>query len=314
MQTRLESVHGTLTLHRVLGADHAALQQLLSRVSGSRDARKFPGSNPCSLERANFPKLKQQPYFLCEKTDGIRVLLFCCRYADMNVCVIVDRTMAMWLLPLRAVPRAMFQGSVVDTELAFNKVEKQWQLLAFDAYVVSGVPVYAMPFSHRMAALQRATAVYQYHAGDPAPLTIKSFLPAGMFGAYLEHEANACAFFAVDGLILTPELSPATLGRHTELFKLKIKHTIDFLVGPDCVSLHVYDPAKRAHVAVATLRQSAEPNSIVECQCAADGRWDLVTVRKDKQTANDRLTYERTLVNMREAITYDELRAFLESA
>lgn len=318
MHTRQESVHGALTLHRVLDPDHATLLRVLHQVSGNKDHRRFPGSNPCSLERADYPKLRQQPYFLTEKTDGIRVLLFCCRHTihgtPTNVCVLVDRALAMWLLPLQALPTAMFQGSVVDCELAFNKQEQQWQLLAFDAYVVSGVPVFYMPFSHRMGAVKRALSVYSARAGDPLPLRVKHFVPAAMFDAFVEHEASARAQFNVDGLVLQPEMSDAKLGRHTELFKLKTKHTLDFLVGLDCMSLQVYDPSKRAHAVVGTLRTAGEPNSITECVRAADGRWDVVGVRADKTTANDMLTYQKTLLNMREGITVAELRSVFASA
>lgn len=311
MKTRRESVHGTLTLHRVLGADHTALCQELQRLSGSRDARKFPGSNPCSLERADFPKLKQQPYWLTEKTDGTRFLMVCTRWSDRNVCCLVDRTMAAWLLPLQALPTALYQGSVIDCELAFDQVEKQWQLLVFDVYVVSGIPVFHKPFSFRLAAYKRAMVVYQYVAGDAAPVKTKSFLPTSMCGAYVEHEASAARHFKIDGIILQPELSHAAIGRHTELFKVKTKHTVDFLVGATGTDLQVFNPQQRAHEIVARARQPLQPGAIAECVCAQDGKWDLVCVRRDKQQANDRLTFDKTLVNMREGITFDELaRAF----
>lgn len=304
----MESVHGALTLHRVKGPDDTALLRTLSELSGSSDPRKFPGSNPCSLERADFPKLRQQPYYLAEKTDGIRVLLLCCTHAGHNVCAIVDRAMAMWLLPLQALPTAMFQGSVVDCELAFNKVEKQWQLLAFDAYVVSAVPVFYLPFSQRMAALARAMTAYAYTTGDPAPLKMKTFVPASMFDAYPGHEAKAAAYFDIDGLILTPELSHAVIGRHTELFKLKTKHTIDFHVASDGMGLEVFDTRRREHVRVARLRQWTQPGGIVECLRVQDDLWDVVTTRTDKTTANDFLTYRKTLLNAQENITLDELK------
>lgn len=317
MKTRKETMHGALTLHRVLDPDHAALLGLLQKVSGSKDARRFPGSNPCSLERADYAKLRQQPYYLTEKTDGTRVLLFCCQHAvkgaQANVCVLVDRAMSMWLLPLQALPTAMFQGSVIDCELAFNKQEQKWQLLAFDAYVVSGIPVFYLPFSHRMSAVKRALGVYAPQPGDPVPLCLKQFVPAAMFDAFIVHEASMRQQFDVDGLVLQPEMSDAKMGRHTELFKLKTRHTLDFLVGMDCTSLHVYDPSHKTHVVIGTLRTAGEPNSITECMLASDNKWDVVGVRADKTTANDMLTYQKTLLNMREGITVAELRTVFVS-
>ena len=307
MRTRVETVHGALTLHRVLDPDLTALLAELSRVSGSRNPRKFPGSNPCSLERADFPKLRAQPYFLTEKTNGVRFLLFCCEHAGRRVCALVDRAMAVYLLPLQKMTTAMFQGSVVDCELAFNKVASAWQLLAFDAYVVSGIPVFHQRFSVRMAALKRAMSVYEPAPADPVAVLSKQFLPAYMVRAFKEHAQAARSFYDVDGVILVPEHSPAAIGRHTELFKLKTEHTVDFLVGAGGVELSVFSPSSGSHVHVASLREAAAPGSIVECARGEDGQWAVVCVRHDKTTANDVLTYERTLVNMQERVTLEDL-------
>lgn len=307
MKTTQQTVHGALSLHRVLDPEYGALLQVLSHVSGSRDARKFPGSNPCSLERADFPKLHQQPYYLTEKTNGVRFLLFCCTLQSKKICALVDRAMGMYLLPLHALPTVLFEGSVIDCELAFNQVERQWQLLVFDAYVVSGIPLFHRPFSYRMGAFKRAMVVYEYTTSDPMPIKVKSFIPTSMISTYKQHEEEAKRFFDIDGIILTPELSHAAIGRHTELFKLKTHHTIDFLVGADGHELGVYDLPSKKHKVVARLRSAARPGAVVECASAADGLWDVVCERTDKATANDMLTFQKTLVNMQEGITFEEL-------
>lgn len=312
MNTCLDDVCG-LRLHRVLEPDRTAFLRTLSSLSKSKDPFKFPGSNPCSLERADFPKLRQQPYFVCEKTNGVRFLVVFCSHAGLDVCCIVDRAMKVYVLPVRASPTAMFQGSILDCELAYNKMDKQWQLLAFDAYVVSGVPVFHQPFSVRIKAAQRAMTAYAFHVDDPAPIVCKQFWPSSMFRAFRTLDLSTRSFFDVDGIILTPELSPAVIGRHHDLFKVKTHHTIDFLVGDDGVDLRVYDPAARSHASVARLRRPARPGSIVECARAADMAWDVVCVRTDKAMANDVLTFQKTLVNAQEGITYDELQSFFES-
>jgi hypothetical protein len=310
MNTQPEAVHEGigLCLHRVLPPDRDALLAMLADMAGCTPG-KFPGPNPCSLERANFSKLRAQPYYLAEKTNGVRFILFMCRYKGLDVAAIINRAMQVFLLPCSELPTAMFQGSLVDCELAWNKINRAWQLMAFDAYVVCGVPVHRCQFSARLAALRRAMAVYRHTEVDPVEIRIKHFVPATMFGAYLDHEGVAKEEFDVDGIVLVPEHSAATVGRAWDLFKFKTKHSVDFLVGSRGVDVCVFDPATQTHAPVGALRSATKPGSIVECVLGVDGVWDVECVRTDKSTANDMLTYQRTLVNMREAISVGELQA-----
>lgn len=314
MHTREEEVHGALSLHRVLDPDRTQLLARLSQLVGSPNNAKFPGSNPCSLERADFHKLAHQPYFLTEKTNGVRFLLFGCRHHDQTVCALVDRAMTVYLLPLCKLPTVLFEGTAIDCELAFNRSETQWQLLMFDAYVVSGIPVMHKPFSQRMGAVRRAMSAYEPVVGDVVRCCAKTFIPASTahFDRFLAHQQCACGQFDIDGVILVPENSRAVIGRHPELFKLKTKHTIDFLVSADGFELGVYNPSTGAHVAVGRLPSAVPAGGIAECVRGADGAWVLVCMRGDKTTANDTLTYEKTLLNAREAITLAEVRAFVE--
>ena len=311
MNVETASVHGLVDLPRVLPPHSVELARVLARVASVKEGR-FPGPSPCSLERADFPKLRSQPYWACEKTDGVRVMLFCTTLGDMRVCCLVDRAMAFYLLPLLAVPTAMFQDSLVDCELVMNTSDRVLELLAFDAFVLSGIPVFSLPFSRRIACLKRATTKYIAHREDAARVRIKDFVAGAMFGMYREFEATKRHAYAIDGLILTPELSPPVVGRHPDLFKLKTKHTVDFMVGDNGTDLLVFDSGKRTHSVVARLRSASTPGSIVECVREGGGgdmvsTWEVVCTRGDKTTANDMLTYTKTLVNMREAVTCDDL-------
>ena len=83
----------------------------------------------------------------------------------------------------------------------------------------------------------------------------------------------------------------------------------------DGMSLAVYDTSRHEHVPVARLglpgpSPRPPPGSIVECSKGikgSKGTWDVVDVRRDKTTANDMLTYPKTQVNIKEAISYADL-------
>lgn len=317
MQT-VESVVGShlgapeLKLYKVVDAGHAtALRRVLKDLSCD-DTRinRFPGANPVSLDTSHFNQLKKEPYYACEKTDGVRLLLVCYVIDSLRVVALVDRALTAYVLPLGHVPKAMFQGTLLDGELAWNRVRGTWDYLVFDAVTVSGVPVLNAPLKTRLEAAHRALEKYKMGRKDPVRLIMKSFVACHAIGDLDAHIDSQNKVYDVDGIILTPALAPVVYGRHSGMFKLKFdqRHTVDFLVAPDQQSLMVFDSG--THVVVGTLRPEVRPRpgSIVECARRDSGEWDVVAVRTDKTTANDMLTYNKTLLNMREKLTLDHVK------
>ena len=299
-----------LVLHRVvddatLSCIHAAVREMANDTS---PARRYPGPNPVSLDTSRYGSLAAQPYYVCEKTDGVRYALVCCTVAGRNLVALVDRALAAYLLPLAHVPRAMFQGTLMDGEVAFNRASQRWDYVVFDAVVVSGVPVLEGPLTSRMEGVHRAMKVYREDAKDPLALRVKNFYRT--VAEFETHLPEVRARYDIDGVILTPAAPPVVYGRHMDMFKVKFggRHTVDFLVGADGVSLCVFDAG--AHVAVAALGQPAAPGSIAECELRGD-RWAVVGVRTDKATANDMFTYKRTLLNIRENLGIEDVKRVL---
>ena len=301
-----------LVLHRLTDPPAAALLDLacLDAAPGARRP-KFPGPNPVSLDSSHFASLRAEPYVACEKTDGVRMLLVCLALGGgVNLVALVDRALAWYVLPLRHVPKAMFQGSLLDGELAWNKARGAWEYLVFDAVCVSGIPVLNCALDVRVAAAERALAAYRPSDRDPvAGVRVKRFVPCGDAAGVRELVDAAQREYDVDGLILTPCRAPVVYGRHAGMFKLKFgnRHTVDFLVGRNGRDLLVFDHGRHACVAQLAPNVYGVEGSIVECEPAADGWWAVVGVRTDKTTANDRVTYEKTLLNMREKLTWDSI-------
>ena len=344
METTATVLGPKLVLHRVtdravLSRVHATMRDLAN--DGSARAR-YPGPNPVSLEASRLPGLSAQTYVVCEKTDGVRYALVCCTCTlgnaaaggkpgrqpgrqpggqpggqpgrqpggqpggQVNVCALVDRALTVYLLPLAHVPRAMFQGTLMDGELVRNKVTGAWEYLVFDAVCISGVPVLEGTLEARMDGVRRALAVYRASPGDPVLVRAKSFYSS--FDQFEQHLALIGANYEVDGLILTPAAPPVVYGRHMDMFKVKLsnRHTIDFLVGGDGVSLRVFDAG--AHTAVGTLASAATPGTIVECSLVGGDTWAVVGVRTDKTTANDMFTFQKTMLNIRENLSVDDVK------
>jgi hypothetical protein len=307
-----------LVLHKL--TDAAQLAQLVALVKDlacdDSPARRFPGPNPVSLDSTHFPALKKEPYYVCEKTDGVRHLLACCTLLrpaaePLKLVALVDRAMNAYVLPVARVPKAMFQGTLLDGELVWNRALAHWQFLVFDAVTVSGIPVLNCTLRARLEAARRAVAAYRAEPRDPVRLAIKTFVPCSKMADAEAHLKAAETQYETDGIILTPAISPVVYGRHMGMFKVKFnsRHTVDFLVGGDGRQLCVFDAGR--HVQVGTLSSTSPPGGVVECALADRHAsvWDLVTVRADKTTANDMFTYQRTLLNMREALTFEHVKA-----
>lgn len=264
---------------------------------------KFPGPNPCSLEKRDLGAIRRS--WLCEKTDGVRMMLVFLTYNGVKTTFLVTRGWDVYLATFRVIPKVLFQGTALDGELVF--IDKNWTWIGFDAMVVSGIPVWPLPLSDRLRALNRAMSAYSASPEDTVGLRFKRY-----FKSFDEYSASLkTSSIPNDGTIVTPEDSAVVIGRHTTLFKLKDsgKHTVDFqFVSPDI--LCVYDPAHRASVAVGTLRLDNVPSGSIIEAAYVTGKWKLVTIRDDKKTSNDMLTYEKTMINIRENLTLPDLRPY----
>lgn len=311
----------TLLLMRLEQPPAAALADLACLDGPARAAKhaapaKFPGPNPVSLDTSHFKALGAEPYYACEKTDGVRLLLVCCRHAGVNLVALVDRSMAWYLFPLQRVPKALYQGTLLDGELAWNRATDSWDYMVFDAVCVSGVPVLNATLPQRLAAVNRALAgKYAPCERDPARLCIKTFVPCSKPDEVKAHLERAKQSYDVDGLILTPARAPVVYGRHNGMFKLKFgsRHTVDFLVAANGRDLQVFDHGQHAVVGRLAGCTQLAPGCIAECapHPGAADEWDVVHVRTDKATANDMFTYRKTLLNMRENLDWDAVkRAF----
>lgn len=319
-----------LTLQKVTDLMYLTKLRGVLRDLSHDEARnhRFPGPNPVSLDSGHFAKLSGEPYYVCEKTDGVRYMMVCCTMeapedrratrATVNVCALVDRALNAYLLPIGHLPKAAYQGSLFDGEVAFNKVAGGWEFIIFDAIYVSGVPVLECTLRDRLDAVHRVLRVYSTATGaaprtDPVALRVKNFVAVSKMDDFERMLPGLRESYDIDGVILTPALPAVTYGRHHGMFKLKFdsRHTVDFLVAADGRGLSVFDNGGHAQVGhIAQAGQAAPPGSIAECALEVPGtaQWTVVTLRTDKATANDMYTYQKTMLNMRENLTLEHVK------
>jgi hypothetical protein len=270
----------------------------------------FPAPLPLSLERAHFPTVKQSPYWVCEKTDGVRCLLLVCKLDGVKIVLMMDRNKEFYHIRMRHVPRALFEDTILDGELVLSN--GRWHYLIFDAMAISGLPMFNRCLSTRLRCARLATKTYGLDEFDTLVLVHKNF-----YRTMPEFDArDEKGMMVTDGIILTPENDPIVAGRRGAVFKWKPHHTMDFKVKIEPgnkASLLVYDNAKKDHVAVARLAKV--PVDVVDGDIIEAGMgkrsWEFQKRRHDKDRCNDKLTFDKTKLNIKENIQYQEIYMLL---
>lgn len=275
----------------------------VKRVFGVRDDR-FPGCQPVSIEFKHFPILRANDYVVCEKTDGVRHFLVFMTVGGRQISALVDRSFRVTPIPLNARKQA-YDGTVLDGEL----YEKTF--LVYDAIMIEACPVSGWNFLQRLASIQKFIKTLVTMKFDPYKVRVKTFHAINDFQSFMDDYLPTVQE-KVDGLVFTPVNCPVKMGTHEEMFKWKPKekNTVDFQLKWDANRnmWRLYVQEKGQLVYETDSRENHpwfREDMIVECQYMTDDVpmwWKVVTVRTDKTYPNNRRTFYRTLVNIKEDI------------
>jgi hypothetical protein len=264
--------------------------------SWKSDGTRFPGPQPVSIERRHFPLLKRQPYFVCEKTDGVRHLLA----STEEGVFLVNRAFVIEPVKIRIPKDTLLDGELVKTKA--GKV----LFVVHDAVRVKGENLTSQPLNYRLDAARKVIKGIIKTAQAPFEIRVKTM--------YLWGSESVPALdtyeYETDGLVLTPINEPIRMGTHETMFKWKPKEriTIDFELR-NGFELWVQDrgvPYKEGELHTRNQRPDLPDGTIVECGYGDLGFF-VEKVRTDKTHANNRRTYFRTMVNLREDIQVGEL-------
>jgi hypothetical protein len=313
MAIRIERREGILpdrSVWQVLDPDRDAVLRAVYDMWGVPKSDKFAGPTCVSIERRDFSNLKSTLYWVCEKTDGVRYMLACLKFRDLDLVVIVNRNHEVFLLGIE-LPTPAFLGTVFDGEIAIHRATGRAHYLVFDAMAVAGTRVAAWTFGHRMSAVLDLLGSAAQPEANVVRVQAKKFFPLAGMQEFSEFREVAREHFDDDGVVFTPDEMPVETFRHRKMFKWKEKHTVDFEVGEN-LEIRVYDTAARRPKKVGILRtdvtdrgEKIAVGDVVECVIRG-AKWHPLMVRTDKKHSNDVETFRRTLGNVKENIAFDE--------
>ena len=289
---------------------------------GSKDY--FPGPQPVSIEHRHFPVLKGAEYLVCEKTDGERYMMVACMFEGKKKCVFVNRAFNMFEVPIN-LKKSVYDGTILDGELYEDT------LMVYDAVWVNGESVWNLNLMKRLEAARSIMKSIIYMKSDQYRLKCKTFHQMREFGKFMDVYLPTVQQ-KIDGLVFTPVNEPVRIGTHETMFKWKPqeKNTVDFLMkrepsretpgfkpGTPTWRLYVQEKGKLFFESELPFnRMEDEPwfedGAIVECKYVTWEEpmwWKPLKRRTDKNYPNNRRTFYRTIVNIKENI---QMKEFLD--
>jgi|TARA_R110000822_G_scaffold80222_1_gene191319 hypothetical protein len=289
---------------------------------GSKDY--FPGPQPISIERKHFPILKGGDYLVCEKTDGERHMMIALMYEGKKKCLFVNRAFNMFEVSINLKKNA-YEGTILDGELYGDT------LMVYDAVLVAGQSVWNNTLTDRLEACRGLMKSIIYMKSDQFRLKCKTFHHMRDFNVFMD-EYLPTVQEKIDGLVFTPINEPIRIGTHETMFKWKPqeKNTVDFLMkrepsretpgfkaGTPAWRLYVQEKGKLFFESeIPFNRIDDEPwfedGAIVECKYITHEEpmwWKPLKRRTDKTHPNNRRTFYRTIVNIKENV---QMKEFLD--
>jgi hypothetical protein len=262
------------------------IKKFISDKWESSNSERFPGPQPVSIEKKHIRLLSVNRYMVCEKTDGVRKFLICFTDSkNRKICALVNRSFAYELYPLTIPRDTLLDGEFLDGSFIIH-----------DAVCVKGEDLREKNLIERLAYAKAVSK--SVLPTNQLRVVCKNMLPYSEMSNLVLDEKKT------DGVIFTPIDEPVRMGTHRTLFKWKPidRITIDFYLkqGQFCIQ------HESKMLVVQKYPDHLDKEGIYECSYDGD-IWEPIMKRTDKSHPNNKRTYERTLVNIKENIKFCEL-------
>lgn len=224
----------------------------------------FPGGQPVSFEARHLAALQAEDYYVCEKSDGVRYLLYFCRPPSGPAAFLIDRNYKFRYLGGLELPRkdgkeGCQEETLLDGELLIDtfrvdehdeqqeediyqlddeevrqekkkKTKKVMSFMIFDCLLVDGLNVMGEPLPGRLKHVQNDVILPLKKFDDwPFTLLLKTMYKPYHMG-HLFSQVIPALPHGNDGLVFTPVQDAYRSGTCPRMLKWKPAHmnTVDF--------------------------------------------------------------------------------------
>lgn len=145
---------------------------LLCRSGGVDD---FPGCQPVSFLKKHLDLLKREDFLVCEKSDGVRYLLFAVFSPAVGPqSFLINRKYQVRWIPglfLRGLEGSFHNETLLDGELLVDAASGRVKFLIFDALLISGENVFSKRLTDRLQQIQH-TVINRQRQEDAQPFSV----------------------------------------------------------------------------------------------------------------------------------------------
>lgn len=210
--------------------------------------RNFPGAQPVSFTKESLDTLVKEDYYVCEKSDGIRFLMYCTETDDGREAVfLIDRKNSYYSIPRLHFPlpndttcKEFHKATILDGELVLDIIDgrKQLVFLTFDMLMYQGTDIRHRDLAARLGRLkdQFLRPMNKFLKANPH---IRNRFPFQMEFKYMQLSYGIQMMYKEiipnlhhgnDGLIFTSLSAKYTSGTDHTLFKWKPaeENSVDF--------------------------------------------------------------------------------------
>ncbi|RKF57629.1 mRNA-capping enzyme subunit alpha [Golovinomyces cichoracearum] len=140
--------------------EHTLREEIATLLN--RKNLNFPGANPVSFSRKHLEELEREDYYVCEKSDGMRHLLYLTEDDSGNeIHYLINRKNEFWFIPPNTFhcpePRdkkSWHVNTLIDGELVMDKLpsgRSQPKYLVFDCMILDGKSLMSRTLDKRLA-------------------------------------------------------------------------------------------------------------------------------------------------------------------
>lgn len=283
------------------------------------DTNYIPAPQPVSLERKDLKKLINYEYSVCVKSDGTRFLLF----VHNENTYFIDRAFKIFQIDVEY-NVGMNGKFLLDGELILD-YDNKWSYIMHDCISSKGKNISSYDLVVRTSEIDVFLGLV---SKSEIIFAKKQFFNFKKFSTLINLLENNKFNHKTDGFIFTPKNEKIGKFTQFDLFKWKpvSSHTFDFKIVLNNNGVTAYVIKNRLDeqpYACANKGSSEEKifmdhlykncpgfqnNNIVECEFdISTGMYKPIKLRSDKAHANSFYTVNKTLVNIKENITIQEL-------